>query len=86
MQSPISSSLIARLSPAARPFEIRDTRLRGFLLRVQPSGVMTYYVEYARGKRVVIGPTALTSLDQARANAKTRSFALADRTMAREPS
>jgi integrase len=71
MRSLISSSLIARLGPTGKPFEIRDTRLKGFLLRVQPSGMMTYYVEYARGKRVVIGPTTLTSLDQARANAKT---------------
>ena len=71
MRSIISSSLLAKLSPTAKPFEIRDTRLKGFLLRVQPSGLMTYYVEYARAKRVVIGPSTLIPLERARANAKT---------------
>ncbi len=30
-------------------------RLKGLLLRVQPSGVMTWYAEFARGKRISLG-------------------------------
>ena len=55
MQAVIGNSLVGRLTPADKPYEVRDTRLKGLLLRVQPSGVMAFYVEYARGKRINIG-------------------------------
>lgn len=32
--------------PAADPYEIADTKLRGFLLRVQPSGAKLYYLSF----------------------------------------
>ena len=55
MQAAIGNSLVKTIRPADKPYEVRDTRLKGLLLRVQPSGVMTFYVEYARGKRVKLG-------------------------------
>jgi integrase len=56
MQAAITQELIRSLKPQAKPYEVRDPRLRGFLLRVQPTGVMTYYAEYGRGKRHRVGP------------------------------
>jgi len=53
----LRSSLIA---PQEKPFQVHDTRLKGFILRIQPSGQMTYYYEYTlNGKRnrVKIGTT-----------------------------
>ena len=71
MQAVIGNSLVASLKPAEKPFEVRDTRLKGLLLRVQPSGVMSYYVEYARGRRVKIGRTGAITAAQARDHAKS---------------
>ena len=34
--------------PRKQPFEIYDTRLSGFTLRVQPSGVRSYYARFGR--------------------------------------
>lgn len=70
MQSLLGISLVKQLRPGAKPFEVRDTRVRGFLLRVQPSGAMTYYVEYGRGKRTPIGRADAMAPDQARARAR----------------
>lgn len=55
MQAIIGAQLIASLKPTDKPYEVRDTRLKGFLLRVQPSGAMSYICEYGRGKRITVG-------------------------------
>jgi hypothetical protein len=55
MKVNITNRLITSLKPKGKPFEVRDTQLKGLLLRVQPSGTMTYYMEYQRGKRVKLG-------------------------------
>jgi hypothetical protein len=39
--------------------------LKGFLLRVQPSGIISYICEYARGKRETIGRVGVISAIQA---------------------
>ncbi len=70
MQAAISISVVKQLRPATKPFEVRDTRVKGFLLRVQPSGAMTYYVEYRRGKRVAIGRSDVIAPDRARERAR----------------
>ena len=53
MQAKIGNSLLARLTPEAKPYEVNDTELKGFLLRIQPSGVISYYCSYRnrQGKR-----------------------------------
>jgi len=56
MQAVITQELVRNLKPEFKPYEVRDPRLKGFLLRVQPTGVMTYYAEYGRGKRHRVGP------------------------------
>lgn len=70
MQGVIGNSLVKQLRPAAKPFEVRDTRVKGFLLRVQPSGAMTYYAEYRRGKRIAIGRSEVIAPDRARERAR----------------
>lgn len=70
MQAFIGAQLVASLRPAEKPYEVRDTSLKGFLLRVQPSGVMTYLVQYARGKRTTVGRVGVLKPAQAREDAK----------------
>src|SRR3954453_18671300 len=70
MQAIISTALVKSLRPGAKPFEVRDTRVKGFLLRVQPSGSMTYYAEYGRGKRIAIGRSDVIAPDRARDRAR----------------
>ena len=55
MKAVIGKRLLEEISPRAKPYEIRDSRLPGFMLRVQPSGRMSYVCEYGRAKRVTIG-------------------------------
>ena len=51
----ITQDFVRTLKPRQKPYEVRDPRLKGFLLRVQPTGVMTYYAEYGRGKGIGSG-------------------------------
>ncbi len=66
----IGNRLVATAKPKDRPYEIRDSRLPGFLLRVQPSGTLIYVCEYGRGKRITIGPTSKLTPTQARDKAR----------------
>lgn len=66
MQANITSRIINAIKPQDKPIEIRDTGLKGLLLRVQPSGVMTYYIEYKRGKRKKLGRADAITPFQAR--------------------
>jgi integrase len=52
--------------PREKPFEIRDGRLPGFILRVQPSGSRSYYAETGRGKRLALGKVGELTPDEAR--------------------
>lgn len=65
----ISANLLKseKAQPKETPFEIRDTRLSGFLLRVQPSGSRSYIAEWGRGKRKTIGKVGHLTPDEARA-------------------
>ena len=68
MQAIIGSSLLSSqmAQPRERPFEIYDSRLPGFTLRVQPSGVRSYYARFGRNRRVAIGQEAMIEPDEAR--------------------
>jgi integrase len=52
--------------PAPKPFEIYDSRLPGFTLRVQPSGVRSYYARLGRNRRVALGKVGQYKPDEAR--------------------
>lgn len=66
MQALIGQRLLKTIEPKSSPYEIRDTRLKGFILRVQKTGAMSYICEYARGKRITIGKVGTLKPDQAR--------------------
>lgn len=65
----ISNSLVSKLEIKNKEYDIRDSRIPGFMLRVYPSGYMAYAVQYARGKRVTLGKVGVLSVAQAREKA-----------------
>jgi integrase len=68
MQAIIGSTLLSSklVQPAKKPFEIYDSRLSGFTLRVQPSGVQSYYARFGRNRRVALGQAGSIEPDEAR--------------------
>ncbi len=74
MKAKIGNSLLARLTPEAKPYEVNDTELKGFLLRIQPSGVISYYCSYRnrQGKRnrLSLGRHPIVTPAQARDHAR----------------
>lgn len=73
MRDKLSTTTLNRLKPAEKPFEVVDTEIKGYLLRVQPSGRMTYYYSYrnSEGKkvRIKLGVVGSISVKQAREQA-----------------
>jgi len=63
-RSSIAKAAQSRDKPE-KPYEVRAEKPLGLLLRVQPSGVRTFYVQIARGRRVRIGPAGTFTLKQA---------------------
>ncbi|OGT38471.1 MAG: hypothetical protein A3F11_05035 [Gammaproteobacteria bacterium RIFCSPHIGHO2_12_FULL_37_14] len=66
MKATINSSLLTKLKPDDKPYDVRDDKLTGFLVRVNISGKLLYMCEYARGKRITIGRTDVLTPTQAR--------------------
>tara|TARA_E500000305_G_C4019821_1_gene237978 strand:+ start:237 stop:1487 length:1251 start_codon:yes stop_codon:yes gene_type:complete len=46
MKAKLTEKHVKSLLPAEDPYEVRDTELQGFLVRVQPSGSKSFYVDY----------------------------------------
>ena len=82
MRQRISKRLIETLKPRKYPYEIRDTSLPGFILRVQPSGSMSYICQYGRSKRITISKTSILTPAQARDEA---ALILADSAKGHDP-
>jgi hypothetical protein len=70
MRETISNSLLPKLKPRSKYYEIRDQKLKGFILRIQPSGDMYYRCEYARGKVISLGSANVLTPAQARDKAR----------------
>ncbi len=68
----------AKAGEVPKPIEIRDRDLKGFILRVQPSGSTSYIVQLGRGKRITFGDAAILTPAQARGKAKVALGAVAD--------
>ena len=68
MQAFIGTRLLEsqKAQPRAMPFEISDFQLLRFTLRVQPSGVRSYYVRFCRNRRVALGRVGSLSPEEAR--------------------
>lgn len=69
----MSSALTKRVALTAEPpdpYGLRDTQVRGLILRVQPSGHKAWIVTWAHSKRRTLGSVEHLSLDQARDQAR----------------
>jgi len=60
----------AAAQPREREFELRDDQLRGFLLRIRPTGSRAYYVAHGRGRKTRIGDVGQFTPDEARERAQ----------------
>jgi hypothetical protein len=56
--------------PTNKPFEIYDSRLAGFTLRIQPTGVRSYYARFGRNPRYALGKAGTLQPDEARDRCK----------------
>lgn len=74
MQMKFGNKGIEALKPRSKPYEARDTELPGLLIRIQPTGVQTYYSEYRNKlnlkQRVKLGRVDHLTLAQARDEAR----------------
>lgn len=66
MKALIGNNLITKLVPKDKQYDVRDSKLLGFLIRVNPSGRMMYVCEYKRGRRISIGRVGVLTPAQAR--------------------
>ena len=66
MRAFIGNSLISKLQPKDKQYDVRDSKLSGFLIRVTPAGKMTYVCQYKRGRRINLGSVDLLTPAQAR--------------------
>ncbi|WP_188151202.1 Arm DNA-binding domain-containing protein [Teredinibacter waterburyi] len=59
MKAKITTSLTKQLIPEEKAYEVADTEIKGFILRVQPTGRKTCYFSYRtiarKRKRIKIG-------------------------------
>jgi site-specific recombinase XerD len=70
MRAALTQLTIDRLPNPAAKVDHRDTRLKGLVLRVMPTGSKSWYCEYARGKRVFLGRADVLGLAEARGSAR----------------
>ncbi|BCH22071.1 tyrosine-type recombinase/integrase [Mesorhizobium sp. L-8-3] len=74
----LTKRAIDGLKPAAKAFLVYDTELKGFAVRVAPTGAMTWQVEYrpypggreVAKRRMALGATTALSPDEARRKAR----------------
>lgn len=71
MRAHITSNLIDKLKPDVRQYDVWDTKLSGFHVRVQRNGRKFYRCYYARNRIKSIGSTELFTLAEAREYAMT---------------
>lgn len=66
MRTSMTVQTLDSLRPKDTPYEIRDTKLPGFLVRVQPSGAISFVQQLGRGKRVTLGRYPAVTLARAK--------------------
>jgi hypothetical protein len=62
----LTKRLVTTAQPKDRAYELRDTQVRGLLLRVQPNGHKAWVVTWEHGKRRALGSAGHVTLDVAR--------------------
>ena len=74
MKSKLTERAVKNIILQQKPYEIVDSEINGFILRVQPSGVLTYYLVYrtldGTKKRYKLGRYGAITVAQARDLAK----------------
>jgi site-specific recombinase XerD len=70
MRIALTQAIIDGLAIPAKREDYRDTRLKGLVLRIMPSGTKSFYCEYARGKRMFLGRADTIGVSDARENAR----------------
>ena len=70
MIAAITNSLIKTLTPRDERYDVRDKTLKGFMIRVFPSGKMSYRCQYARGKHITLGDVNVLKVAEARDEAR----------------
>ncbi|MCD6040245.1 MAG: site specific recombinase [Gammaproteobacteria bacterium] len=70
MKATINNTLLAKLKSQGKYYDVWDSKLGGFHLRVNPTGNVTYRCAYARNKIATIGKASLLTPTQARDRAK----------------
>lgn len=66
MRTVLTQAIVEKAVASKGILELRDARLTGLVLRVQSSGVKSYYCEYGRGKRLWLGRAEVLGLSEAR--------------------
>jgi integrase len=69
MKAKINNTLIKKLLPEDKEYEVHDLDLKGFMIRVFPSGTMRYVCQYKRGKKINLGTVGVMMAAQAREKA-----------------
>lgn len=69
MQVKINNTLIKTLKPSDKQYDVRDTTLKGFMIRVNPTGKMNFVCQYKRGRRINLGQVGVVTCAQAREKA-----------------
>jgi integrase len=74
MIAKLTERFIKTITPKSTPYEIRDTEINGFILRIEPTGTLIYYLVYrittGAKKRYKIGRHGSITVTQARDMAK----------------
>lgn len=82
MKAKITERALPRYVPQADPYEVFDTDQRGLLLRIQPSGVRSYYFAYStrdgRRRRLKLGEPGPLSVAAAREMARRAAGEVAE--------
>lgn len=66
MRALIGNRLVEKLKPSNKQYDVRDTKLSGFIIRVNPTGKMFYVCQFKRGRRINIGRVGVLTPAQAR--------------------
>lgn len=70
----LTKTVVDQLKPRERPYHVFDEKVRGLVLRVQPTGRSTYYLDYRRADgrrtRFKLGAHGALSVDGARSLAR----------------
>ena len=70
MKTKLTENFIKTIAKQQDPYEVIDSEINGFILRVQPSGILTYYLVYrttnGTKKRYKLGRHGAITLTQAR--------------------